>query len=243
MNLLVLRPEDRQQDGSYVIADTRARHMLEVLGVTQGDTVKAGLLNGPRGTATVKTIDAGQVTLSMNPQAQIPPRPNIDLLLALPRPRSLKKLLPEVTALGVGEIILTETYRVEKAFFGATLLRPENHRPLLYEGMMQAKLTHLPEVTVQRKLWQVLQQVPERFEDHIKLVAHPEATAPLAQVRLPREKPVLLAIGPEGGFIDKEVQQLVDAGFSAVTMGDNILRVETACVSLMAQIDLLRQQS
>lgn len=217
--------------------------MLEVLGVTPGDHVRAGVLDGPRGTATVLGIEEARITLSMSLEPQAPARPNIDLLLALPRPRSLKKLLPEVTALGVGRIMLTETYRVEKAFFGATLLRPENHRPLLYEGMMQAKLTHLPEVTVQRKLWQVLKQLPERFDDHIKLVAHPEATAPLAQVRLPRKKPVLLAVGPEGGFIDKEVQQLCDAGFSAITMGDNILRVETACVSLMAQIDLLRQQS
>ncbi len=243
MNLLLLRPQDRQEDGSYAICDARAQHMLKVLGVGPGDDVKAGVLNGPRGTATVKRVEAGRITLSMSPEPQTPPRPNIDLLLALPRPRSLKKLLPEVTALGAGRIILTETYRVEKAFFGATLLQPDNHRPLLYEGMMQAKLTHLPEVTVQRKLWQVLKELPERFDDHIKLVAHPEATKPLAQVRLPSKKPVLLAIGPEGGFIDKEVQQLCDAGFSPVTMGDNILRVETACVSLMAQIDLLRQQS
>lgn len=242
MNLLLLRPEDHLSGTRYVVQDARSQHMLEVLKVQVGDEVRAGLLNGPRGHAEVEAISGLRLEVTMRADHELPPRPNIDLLLALPRPRSLKKLLPEVTALGVRSITLVETLRVEKSFFGATFLKPEVHLPLLYEGLMQAKLTFLPEIRVERKLWRVLEQLPQRYPDHLKLVAHPDAPTPLAQVAVAAQRPVLLAVGPEGGFVDAEVQRLGEAGFLTVTMGEKTLRVETACVALLAQIDLLRQQ-
>lgn len=243
MNLLLLTPEDHLEAARYVVRDHRAQHMREVLGVALGDRLRAGLLNGPRGEATVAALDADRVELELELEPAPPPRPDVDLLLGLPRPRSLKKLLPEVTALGVGRIVLTETARVEKAFFGATFLKPEVHRPLLLEGLMQGKLTHLPEITVERKLWRVLKSVPERFAGHRRLVAHPDAKTPLAAVELDPTQPVLLAIGPEGGFLDQEIDEIEAAGFEPVSIGAKILRVETACVALMAQVDLLRQQA
>lgn len=243
MNLLLLTEEDHVEGDRYRVTGARAKHMKAVLRAEAGDELVAGVLDGPRGRAKVARIDGEAFELVFTPEPEPPPRAPVDLLLALPRPRSLKKLLPEVTALGVGRIVLTETERVEKAFFGATFLRPENYRPLLFEGLMQAKLTRLPEVTVERKLWRVLKALPERFGGHRKLVAHPDAKTPLARVRLDPAQPVLLGIGPEGGFIDAEVERLEAHGFESVSIGDRILRVETACVALMAQLDLLRQQT
>lgn len=242
MNLLLLTPEDHVEGAHYRVTDHRAEHMRAVLRVGVGDTLRAGLLDGPRGEAQILARDEQGFTVRIELEAAPPPPPDIDLLLGLPRPRSLKKLLPEVTALGVGRLVLTETRRVEKAFFGATFLRPEVHRPLLLEGLAQAKLTRLPEVTVERKLHRVLASLPDRFSAHRKLIAHPEAP-PLAAVRLDPAQPVLLAIGPEGGFVDGEVTRLVEAGFEPVSMGEKILRVETACVALMSQVSLLRQQA
>lgn len=244
MNHLLLFPEDRTEDGRYVVDDARAQHLVEVLGVEAGSPVRVGILNGPRGEAEVTAVEGRQVTLRLRPDLTPAPAPDVDLLLALPRPRSLKKLLPEVTALGVGRIVLTETHRVEKAFFGATFLKPESYRPLLHEGLMQARLTMEPEVVVERRIWRFLDdEVPARYARHLKLVAHPGAPTPLAQVTIAAAQPVLLAVGPEGGFLDKEVERLVQAGFQGVTMGERPLRVETACVALLAQIDLLRQQA
>jgi RsmE family RNA methyltransferase len=242
MNHLLLLPEDRLEDGRYAVADARALHLLEVLGVQPGSTVRVGLLNGPRGEAEVEATTATQVTLRLLPTLTPAPVPDLELLLALPRPRSLKKLLPEVTALGVSRIILTETHRVEKAFFGASFLRPEVYRPLLHEGLMQARLTREPEVVVERRLWRLLDdELPVRYAGHAKLVAHPDAPHALAHQRLDPGQPVLVAVGPEGGFLDKEVERLVQAGFQAVSMGERPLRVETACVALLAQVDLLRR--
>lgn len=242
MNLLLLTPEDHLEGHRYVVRDFRAQHMQDILHVEEGSMLKAGVLNGGVGMARVDRVAKDQVEVTITLDLVLPQRPNIDLLLALPRPRSLKKLLPQVTAMGVGNIILTETHRVEKSFFGATFLKPEAHRDMLYEGLMQAKLTFLPKVTVERKLWKVLEQIPERFENHLKLVGHPDAPSALAKVSVSPTQPVLLAIGPEGGFLDKEVDRLVQAGFQSVTMGDKTLRVETACVAMLAQIDMLRQQ-
>ena len=73
------------------------------------------------------------------------------------------------------------------------------------------------------------------------LIAHPAAARDLASVPVAAEERVVLAVGPEGGFIAYEVEALERAGFLPVTLGPRRLRVETAAVALLAQVDLLRR--
>jgi len=242
VNLILLSETDATGGGRYAVAGPRARHVREVLRAEPGRELRVGLLDGPLGRGRViESTDAAAV-LECEFDAEPPARPLVDLVLAVPRPKSLAKLWPEIAALGVDRVVLLRTWRVAKPYLTARALDPAVFRPLLHDGMMQAKTTREPRVTVEPlfKPW-AEDRAAAFVGDALALVAHPTAAAPLASARIAASQRVVVAVGPEGGFVPYEVEALETAGFRAVSMGERTVRVETAVVALLAQIDLLRR--
>ena len=242
VNLILLTDDDRRDGGRFDVCGTRALHIRDVLRAEPGRELRVGLLEGPLGRGRVAEATDDAVVLDCEFDAEPPPRPLVDLVLAVPRPKSLAKLWPEIAALGVDRVVLLRTWRVAKPYLTARALDPSVYRPLLHEGMMQAKTTREPRVTVELlfKPW-VEDRAAAFVGDALALVAHPVAAAPLAAVRVAATQRVVVAVGPEGGFVPYEVEALERAGFRAVSMGERTLRVETATVALLSQIDLLRR--
>lgn len=73
------------------------------------------------------------------------------------------------------------------------------------------------------------------------ICAHPKGNMKLGDVITKREGRVLLAIGPEGGWIDYEIEKFQDQQFASCTIGDKILKVDTAVIALHSQITALRE--
>ncbi|MFW5741069.1 MAG: 16S rRNA (uracil(1498)-N(3))-methyltransferase, partial [Myxococcota bacterium] len=115
MNLILLAPSDQFGD-RFVLHDARGVHIREVLRAREGQELRVGMLNGPLGTGRVQRVDPRGVELVCRFEPAAPPRPRVDLILAVPRPKSLRKLLPEVAAFGVDRIVLLRTWRVAKPF-------------------------------------------------------------------------------------------------------------------------------
>jgi RsmE family RNA methyltransferase len=242
MNLILLQADDRDPAGRFVLADRRADHVREVLRAEPGRELRVGLLEGPLGRGRVIGTTEESVTLECEFDAAPPPRPRVDLVLAIPRPKSLTKLWPEIAALGVDRVVLLRTWRVGKPYLTARALLPEEYRPLLHEGMMQAKTTREPRVEIEPLFKPWAEDRAAGFATGaLALVAHPVAASPLSSVRIAADERVVIVVGPEGGFVPYEVEALESAGFRAVSMGERTLRVETAVVALLSQIDLLRR--
>ena len=102
MNLILLDEHDRVDASCVTLTDARAAHLLNVLCVTPGQTIRIGLLDGPLGVGTVKAVNDGRVTLGCVFEASVPPRPRVDILLALPRPKVMRRLWAQFAALGIG---------------------------------------------------------------------------------------------------------------------------------------------
>ncbi len=239
MNLVLLQSADRIDGDRFCVTGARARHIREVLGAAVGDQLQVGLREGPLGTATVRSVSPERVELDVAFGAT-PPRPTLDVILAVPRPKALRRLLAELAAIGVDRLVLLRSWRVDKSYLTSKVLAdPEPH---LIDGLMQARCTRVPEVIVADRFRPFVEDVvPERFADGTRLVAHPTATNELATISIPGR--VTVAIGPEGGWIPWEVEAFEAAGFTAVSIGPRALRVETATVALLAQIELLRRQN
>jgi len=196
-----------------------------------------GMLDGPRGVGRVVHLeDSVELECTFEPEA--PPVPDVDLLLALPRPKVMRRLWAQLAALGVGRIILTNAARVERNYFDTHVLAPGFYRPLLIEGLQQAQDTHLPRVSIHRRFRPLVEDELDALSSAgLRLAAHPapEAAA-IAGVWTPGAARVLLAVGPEGGWDDFELRLLGDRGFRLVSLGPRTLRADTACVALLAAL-------
>ena len=234
MNLLLLHPDDLRPDGKAVIADRRLQHMLKVQRVTTGQQLRAGLLNGMMGQATVEHLDSTQALLDLQLDQPAPPKLPLTRILALPRPKMLKRTLQTIASMGVARLVLVNSFRVEKSFWQTPWLEPANIREQLLLGLEQACDTVLPEVILEKRFKPFVEdRLPGLSADSLKLVAHPGGFPECPHAL---SKPTTLAIGPEGGWIPYEVEMLRTAGFQPVQLGPRILRVETAVPALIARL-------
>ena len=239
MNRILFNAEELDADGRATFGGVRAEHVLTVLHGEVGQALKTGVVDGLIGTGVIERIEGEMVTVKCVHDREAPP-PWIDLILAPPRPRAMKRLLPQLAAMGVGRIVLVGAAKVEKAFWGAQLLKEAIYRPLLVDGLMQAGTTALPTIQIERAFGRWLEG--GRFEEEfagqqVRIVAHPDALSTKHQA-LSTSRPVL-AIGPEGGWTDDEVAQLEAHGFRLMSLGPRILRTDTAAIALLAQLMLL----
>lgn len=236
MNLILLEAGS-VRDGAALLEGPRARHAIDVLRVTPGQEIRIGVIDGAIGTGRVTRVETDRVELQCT-LAEVPPEPDVDLLLALPRPKVMRRLWAQLAALGVGRIILTNAARVERNYFDTHVLDPACYRPLLVEGLQQAQDTRLPRVSIHRRFRPLVEDELDALSSaDLRLVAHPSTRATPIGGAWPRAAArVLLAIGPEGGWDDFELGLLDERRFRLVSLGARTLRADTACVALLAAL-------
>lgn len=225
-------------DGLATFGGVRAEHVLTVLHGEIGQPLKTGVIDGPIGHSVIRAIEDGRITVEVT-HDETGLKPWVDLVLAPPRPRAMKRLLPQLAALGVGRIVLVGAKKVEKDFWGATLLKEENHRSLFVDGLMQAGTSVLPILELRRNFRKfVRDELDGMFPTRNRIVAHPYERA--ADAGVPEKmrlagRPVV-AIGPEGGWTDDEVALLEEHGFVRHSLGRRILKTDTATIAILAQL-------
>ena len=226
MNLLLLRDDDFLADGTARLVGRRALHAREVLKASAGAKLRVGRLNGRVGSGEVLSATASELRLRVALDAEPPPRPGLDLVLALPRPKALKKVLCAVASLGVDRLFLVNAARVEKSYFESKVLAQASVDELFSLGLEQARDTVPPRLMVRERFRPFVEDELDALlgPKAARLVAHPVAPKAVA-VRPGR---VALAIGPEGGWVDFELELLAARGFVPFSLGERILRVEVA---------------
>ena len=231
-------------DGIATFGGQRAEHVMNVLHGEVGQVLKTGEIGGFIGTGVITGITRPPSSVS-NPEITVACshdkrslRPWVDLILAPPRPRVMKRLLPQLATMGVGRIFLVGAKKVEKDFWGATLLKPENYRPLLVDGLMQAGTSILPTLETRRNFRKfVKEELDTLWPEAKRIVAHPyDGNRTIEQPERSNNRAILLAVGPEGGWTDEEVTLLGEHGFARYSLGSRILRTDTATIALLAQL-------
>lgn len=234
MNLLLLEEGDFVAPGYALLRGRRLKHLQDVHRAEAGDSLRVGLLGGAMGEGRLTVLEADhaelQVSLDQPPPAKLP----LTLLLALPRPKMLRRVLQTVATMGVPRLVLLNSYRVEKSFWQTPFLEPAAIREQLILGLEQGRDTVLPEVVIEKRFKPFVEdRLPALAAGTRALVGHP---GPWPDCPRAVEGPVTLAIGPEGGWIPYEVEKLQATGFEAVQLGERILRVETAVTALLARL-------
>jgi RsmE family RNA methyltransferase len=234
VNLILLFDDDFISDSRVRLTGRRLQHVRDVHRAAAGESLTVGIANGRIGRGTITNLsDAAlemDVALDGDPPSPLP----LTLILALPRPKVLNRVIAAAASLGMKRIVLINAWRVEKSYWSSPRLTPENLRAQSILGLEQARDTVLPSIELRRLFRPFVEdELPSIASGTRALVAHPHA-----REECPRNlrEPVTLVIGPEGGFIDAEIASLERIGFTPVSIGERILRVETALPFLAARL-------
>lgn len=237
MNIILLTPHDLLTDNRACIkARRQLEHIKLVHGAAVGDKLKIGLLNGNLGSGIITEINDDALYLDIELQ-QAPPRAlPLTLVLGLPRPKMMRRILQTIATLGVKELHLINSYRVEKSYWQTPFLEEQSIYEQLILGLEQGCDTQLPQVHLHKRFKPFVEdELPGIVADTRALVAHPYTpNACPSQI----DYPLTLAVGPEGGFIPYEIELLEKCGFDAVHLGERIMRVETAVPYLLGRLFL-----
>lgn len=234
VNLILLEPDDYIAPGRALLRGPRCAHVRDILDASCGDRLRVGNIGGLMGSADILQCDETTIELAVTLDTPPPPKLPLTLLLALPRPKMLRRIFRTVAELGVRELVLLNTAKVEKSYWQSPALAPATMRGYLLDGLQQARDTVLPTVRCERLFKPFVEdRLPALAAGSIGLVAHPGVDTP-CPVAL--DANCTLAIGPEGGFTAYEVEKLQEAGLQAVRLGDRILRVENALTVLVARL-------
>lgn len=234
MNLILLENKDFINDDHVQIKGRRFNHLKTITKIQPGDTLMCGQLNGKMGNGVVSRItsDHCQLTIVLD---TAPPEPlPLTLVLALPRPKMIRRIVQAVTSLGIKKIYLINSWRVEKSFWKSPVLSLESLRHQMILGLEQSKDTVLPAIYFKRFFKDFVEkELPQISKNTQCMTAHPK-TERLCPIGV--DEPVTLVIGPEGGFIDIEIQTLEKYGFNSYHIGPRILKVETAVTYLVSRL-------
>ncbi|RMF19804.1 MAG: 16S rRNA (uracil(1498)-N(3))-methyltransferase [Gammaproteobacteria bacterium] len=239
MNLLLLSP-DEVTGGDILLppGDRRARHLTQVIQPQAGESLRVGVINGRMGTAQACPEPDGGWRLTPPELVNDPPRGlPLTLVMAMPRPKAFRRILQGLTALGVKSLYLINTYRVEKSYWQTPWLSEASLRENCLLGLEQARDTRLPDIQIRKRFKPFVEdELPGLIRERgAAFVAHPHppehASTPPAS-----GQGMVLAVGPEGGFIPYEVDKLLEAGCEPLSLGPRILRVETALPTLIGKL-------
>ena len=236
MNILLFKQED-------IIEQSENRNIIHIQGerfthlrsrkFKLNDSLRVGELNGLCGQGTITKLDKDFLEIEYQLISKPPQAAAAKLILALPRPIMLKRLLVDIAMLGIKDIVLLATNKVEKSFWSSQLLKEDNIKNYLLKGLEQSCDTVLPTVTLENKF---LPFVEDKLADYAVgkiILAHPMATEICPQ---PASEPFTLIVGPESGFTEYEVDKFIKNGARAVTIGERHLRVETAATYLLGRL-------
>jgi len=234
MNLILFTEADKSAEDRITLRDERFTQIKRVHRSAVGDRVRLGEVGGLIGSGSIHSIDNNAVVIDYQLEQKPPKKLPLRIILSLPRPKMMRRIVRCVAEFGVEELIVINSYKVEKSFWQSPALNPDNIHQYLLAGLQQSKDTVLPNVLFRQRFKPFVEdELPALVAGSRALLAHPGIGGPC-----PRglEQAVTLAIGPEGGFSDYEADKFLAAGFEGVHLGSRILRVENALTALVAKL-------
>jgi 16S rRNA (uracil1498-N3)-methyltransferase len=234
VNLLLLADADFLSPTRVRIAGRRFRHIQDVHRARPGDELAVGVLGGRIGIGVLDSVADDSLEMTVRLDSEPPPKIALTIVLALPRPKVLSRVLGDLTSLGVPRIVLLNSWRVEKSYWSSPALAEKALLKTRMLGLEQARDTILPEIHVERFFQPFIHGGLAALAPHgPRYVAHPGSAT-----SVPRDvvEPAVVAIGPEGGWIERELESFRREGFEEISLGSRPLRVETAVTALIARM-------
>ena len=245
MNIVLF--EENEIGTPLPLSDSRGKHIQNILKLKKDDAFDAGIINGGSGKAFIKEISDTHIIYSfnfLNNQEKTPGRKPLILITAFARPPEAKKILKNITTLGVSAICFIRTLKSEKSYMDSSLWNNGNYRQYLVDGASQAFATDIPDIHLFASLKLCADSPLIKQERERIALDNYEAVIPLTEYRFSltasSEEKTVLAVGGERGWSTKEREILRDYSFTLCSLGERVLKTETACIAGISVIYSLK---
>ena len=233
MNIVLLDPRQTESELWSITSKRQLEHLKQHINVQVGDTLKVGIREGKRYLTEILEVTEQAIKLKLVKEEVVPSKLPVTLIVAMPRPKVLRRLIMDSVTLGVEKIILLHSYRVDKSYWQTPFLQQLDQYITL--GLEQAGDTIAPKIEIYKRFKPFVEDVLPSLitADCPAYVAHP-----YADLKMPFaiDHPCTIMIGPEGGFIPYEVDLLIKNGCQAVSLGNRIIRTETVIPYVLGRL-------
>lgn len=250
MNRLIVLQDELIAENKACLSGARLERVLENHDLKPGLTIAAALLGGKRGRATVAQLSKEKLTLELNLSETPLPRTRIEIIVAVPRPQTVKKVLQTAAAAGLEKVHFIRSEKIVKSYLQSKTLEEQNIQLEVIKGLEQSGDSLAPEVKIHRFFKPFIREyLPSRLAENslqnsLRLIADTRAEDQLGTEAVQGcslTSTAFVAIGPERGWNPYEVEQFLKLGFHSFNLGERVFRVETALAYLLGQLDLLRR--
>lgn len=233
MNIILLDPRQTESELWSITSKRQLEHLKIYVDVEVGDTLKVGIKAGKRFLTEVVEVSEQAIRVKALHEEMIPKKLPVTLILAMPRPKVLRRIIQDSVTLGVEKIILLHSYRVDKSYWQTPFLQQLDH--FIELGLEQAGDTIAPEIEIFKRFKPFVEDIlPNLISTELPCyVAHPyvESNMPYAI-----DHGCTIVIGPEGGFIPYEIDLLIKNGCQARSLGNRIIRTETVIPYVLGRL-------
>ncbi len=235
MNLILLTKNELSSDDSTAeIKGLKVKHIIQIHKAQLHQELTVGILNGKMGKGKIIEANDDLIRMELSLNAAPPPPLPVTLIVALPRPKTLKKVIHAATSMGVKRILFIESWKVDKSYWKSPILYNGEIQELCHLALEQSKDTIMPKISFKKRFKPFVEdELPELIHNSLPLVAHPYNAIP-CPVGI-KDKSTL-AIGPEGGFTEYEIESFRKLNFQVITLGERVLRVEFAVSALLSKL-------
>jgi 16S rRNA (uracil1498-N3)-methyltransferase len=215
--------------------DHRFRHIRNVLKLAKGDSFKAGVINGKKGSAEILSLSDYEMILKTDFREDGCKPVPIELLAGHPRPPAARRIIKDCTSFSVKSISFFIAVNSEKSYMQSSLWKKEEYKKALMEGAEQGGHCFIPELNLYHSLNDYFSKNDP--SGYIKICF--DKAGETSDMKSFGKGRTLAVIGPERGWVDSEIELIRLNGFQFFSLGDTILRTETACTGAVSVINYI----
>lgn len=207
------------------LQDVEAGHCTKVLRCRVGDSIECMDGNGLLLKGTISEIKKHEVAVEIIETIEHQSSNINKLAIALPptkNPARFEWFVEKATEIGIAHIYPMLTERTEKAS-----LKMERLNHIVISAAKQSRQLFYPKIHELKKM----EDIMDINEAQQKLIAHCVGQKESLLNLYKKNEDALLLIGPEGDFTNKEIEQAINKNYQPVSLGNSILRVETAGIA------------
>jgi 16S rRNA (uracil1498-N3)-methyltransferase len=217
------------------LTGAHADHLVRVLRAQPGqefDIVANGLVRQGK----ILNVSAERVEFALGGEVAALVLPSVVLVLAIYKFDRMEWALEKCTELGVDRFVPVIARRTDAHLAASAEKRAERWRRIVRQAAEQSRRTAAPEVDAPVLLKQVLSLPGLRvvLAETEREISLRDAVRREGSLEGEEKRPLTLAIGPEGGWTEEELQSFANSDWVSASLGDTVLRAETAAIAATA---------